>query len=218
MAGMDPTAALLANRTDCEYDSQLNFDQLLLGGYYCHVCLPVNNGAMCDAGGECTNVQWRGYICDNEFVVKADSTTGGLVMEDTNGTVVDPATVTLKQGVTYRFSVEGDETFTVSVHTSDMANAPPLTLPGNACGCATNGPLLISIDDSLPTQIYLRSNVANSPSVALAIEPITVSPNGEEATTLSAAAEEARSSQSSAFAAGSLFGAVLLLNLVAILF
>ena len=31
MAGMDATAALLANRTDCEVDSELNFDQLLLG-------------------------------------------------------------------------------------------------------------------------------------------------------------------------------------------
>lgn len=49
-AGMDASAALLANRTDCEYDSDLNFDALLLGGYYCHVCLPRNDGSSCDAG------------------------------------------------------------------------------------------------------------------------------------------------------------------------
>ena len=50
MAGMDAAAALLANRTDCEYDGDLNFDALLLGGYYCHVCLPRNDGSSCDAG------------------------------------------------------------------------------------------------------------------------------------------------------------------------
>lgn len=50
MAGMDAAAALLANRTDCEYDGDLNFDALLLGGYYCHSCLPRNDGSSCDAG------------------------------------------------------------------------------------------------------------------------------------------------------------------------
>ena len=49
-AGMDDGAALLANRTDCEYDGDLNFDALLLGGYYCHICLPRNDGASCDEG------------------------------------------------------------------------------------------------------------------------------------------------------------------------
>ena len=37
MAGIGEAAALLLNRTDCEYDSELNFDQLLLGGYFCHI-------------------------------------------------------------------------------------------------------------------------------------------------------------------------------------
>lgn len=39
MTGMDEAAALLADRTDCEFDSELNFDALLLGGYFCHKCL-----------------------------------------------------------------------------------------------------------------------------------------------------------------------------------
>merc|ERR1712127_235421 len=69
MAGMDEAAALLANRTDCGYDSDLNFDALLLGGYYCHVCLPRNDGSSCDAGGICANVQWEGFTCDNEYHV-----------------------------------------------------------------------------------------------------------------------------------------------------
>merc|ERR1712071_341201 len=66
-AGMDDTAILLANRTDCGYDSELNFDALLLGGYFCHVCLPDNPTAGCGGGGICSNVQWDGYLCDNEF-------------------------------------------------------------------------------------------------------------------------------------------------------
>merc|ERR1711865_853832 len=66
--GMDEAAALLANRTDCEYDSELNFDALLLGGYFCHVCLPEQD-LTCAGGGSCTNIQWTGYICDNEFQI-----------------------------------------------------------------------------------------------------------------------------------------------------
>merc|ERR1712060_270024 len=64
---MDEAAALLANRTDCEFTSELNFDALLLGGYYCHTCLPRNNGSSCDAGGVCANLQWQGFSCDNEY-------------------------------------------------------------------------------------------------------------------------------------------------------
>ena len=178
-AGMNPTAVLLANRTDCGYDSELNFDALLLGGYYCHTCLPITDGAMCDHGGQCSNVQWFGYVCDNEFVVKPDSTTGLLLLETTEGTPVDPASVTLKQGVTYRFTI--DEMTTVSVHASDDSDAPPLELPGNACGCATNGPLLVSIDDTLSgqSQLFLKSNVPSSPALSLAIEGSSITGNDE---------------------------------------
>lgn len=177
MAGMDPTAALLANRTDCGYDSELNFDALLLGGYYCHVCLPVNNGSMCDPGGICSNRQWFGYVCDNEFVVKANDE-GALELETTEGDAVNPTSVTLKQGVTYRFLVESDNA-TVSVHESADENASPLSLPGNACGCASNGPLLITIGVALAgqSQLFLRSDVENSPPLALPIE-IVAKPTG----------------------------------------
>jgi len=80
MAGMDASAALLANRTDCGPTSALNFDQLLLGGYFCHQCLPHDNGAMCEAGGTCTNVQWEGYYCDNEFFVMRDNQTDTAIL------------------------------------------------------------------------------------------------------------------------------------------
>lgn len=59
---VDEGAALLAFRTDCEYDSELNFDALLLGGWLCHTCLPDN----CMDGGKCQAIQWDGYACDNE--------------------------------------------------------------------------------------------------------------------------------------------------------
>lgn len=66
---MDANAALLANRTDCGFDSDLNFDALLLGGYLCHACLPTDPCAsLSGMGGICINEQWTGYSCDNEIV------------------------------------------------------------------------------------------------------------------------------------------------------
>jgi len=130
MAGMDETAALLANRTDCGFDSDLNFDALLLGGYYCHECLPDNNGAVCDYGGTCTNVQWLGYVCDNEFIViQSDSS---LVMQNSQGVVFDPSETLLDPDVTYRFTIRG-ESLTVCVNNSGE----------DSTNCATNGPLFV---------------------------------------------------------------------------
>ena len=159
MAGMDAAAALLANRTDCEPESDLNFDALLLGGYYCHQCLPMKNGAMCDAGGVCRNVQWLGYVCDNEFIVNVEPVTGDITLFEPDGT--DPIAledIELKYGVTYRFTIK-DDTSMVSVHASDDVGAPAIPLPGNECGCAQNGPLLLTIDDETPGPVYLRSKV-----------------------------------------------------------
>jgi hypothetical protein len=146
---------------------------------------------MCDNGGECRNVQWLGYVCDNEFVVKADS--GALMLETTEGDAVDPSTVTLKQGVTYRFSVEANSTFVYAYGSADLS-APPLQLAGNDCGCASNGPLLITIDNSLSglSELLLRSDIPKSPTLSLAVEAIPVSPNNDEEyeiTVVSTAAE-----------------------------
>lgn len=76
---MDQDAALLAFRTDCEWNSSLNFDALLLGGYLCHRCLP-DNCAMRD-GGRCTNIQWAGYSCDNEIIISRRPDKGGYSIE-----------------------------------------------------------------------------------------------------------------------------------------
>jgi hypothetical protein len=113
MAGMDAAAALLKNRTDCDYDSELNFDALLLGGYFCHTCLP-NQDQICGGGGSCTNIQWEGYICDNEFQIVDNNNIntelpGTYRIQTMNGTDVDPSTLVLKPGITYRFQIDVDE-------------------------------------------------------------------------------------------------------------
>jgi DNA-binding beta-propeller fold protein YncE len=141
MAGMDETAALLANRTDCGYTSDLNFDALLLGGFFCHMCLPGEQGAECDFGGTCTNVQWQGYVCDNEFLVVFDDQSGELMLQTPEKNPIDPVDIVLKDGVTYRFTVKSNmEVCVVNGNGSAFGN-----IPGNDSGCASRGPLLIPI-------------------------------------------------------------------------
>ena len=62
-------AALLADRVDCEVDSDLNNDALLLGGYYCHHCLP---DPCVEHGGTCANIWWKGYTCTNKRYLELD--------------------------------------------------------------------------------------------------------------------------------------------------
>ena len=147
MAGMDETAALLANRTDCGRESELNFDALLLGGYFCHQCLPEPE-LTCDAGGKCTNVQWQGYVCDNEFHVAAVD--GETRLQSANGTNIDSSSLLLKQGVTYRFTVFDDIYACLSKTTGEA-----LALDGNPSGCASNGPLLLNVDENTLQKVVL---------------------------------------------------------------
>merc|ERR1712228_687536 len=105
--GMNPDAVLLANRTDCEYNSTLNFDALLLGGYLCHVCLPeqyTNCEGDSDIGknkkrlGYCSNVQWRGYTCNNEYYItkktkkKNNDNKSEYVLTKTNDDIINTQT------------------------------------------------------------------------------------------------------------------------------
>jgi len=147
MAGMDETAVLLANRTDCGFDSDLNFDALLLGGYFCHQCLPDNNGAMCDVGGTCTNVQWLGYVCDNEFIVLRDDT--GFVIQNTQEEIIEPLDIVLNPQVTYRFTVRG-ESLTLCVEAAGGSAAE---------NCASRGPLFVNA--SLGELVRLRDQDGN---------------------------------------------------------
>ena len=158
MAGMDAAAALLANRTDCGYDSELNFDALLLGGYFCHQCLPDQDAA-CDSGGRCTNVQWLGYTCDNEFVIVNNDT--GVFFETANGTAIDPNSIFLKPGITYRFTARGESDVCVSSSASSSSKDSLL-------GCAKKGPILVDIDDESPPSIFVH--VEKEPTFELRVQ------------------------------------------------
>jgi len=166
MAGMDEAAALLANRTDCEYESELNFDALLLGGYYCHVCLPYNHGSSCDAGGTCANVQWQGFTCDNEYYVDFESSANDplLVLSSLHHDKTYPknSMLELSRGVTYRFTVRTGPRQPVSIVTSpdfsseislQESSAKSLSLDGGM----TNGPILLTVDGDTPDCLYLTT-------------------------------------------------------------
>lgn len=151
MAGMDEAAALLANRTDCEWDSELNFDALLLGGYFCHQCLPEQKLA-CDMGGVCTNVQWVGYTCGNEYVIQTGE---NAQIQTANGTLVDPSEVVLKDQVTYRFTVVGDGTVCAQ-RTKEV--------------CASKGPLLVAIHNEGQNEISFT--IDGKEAFQLAVETV----------------------------------------------
>jgi len=158
-SGMDESAALLANRTDCEYDSELNFDALLLGGYFCHVCLPEQQFA-CDYGGTCTNVQWSGYTCDNEYTVVKNN----LFLS--NGTQF--MDIHLQIGVTYRFQNPSTDRICVSGITQDQQ--------GNST-CSQKGPILFTVE---PTYDYARIYSNKEILMHLPIShPIDVTPHKE---------------------------------------
>mmetsp|Transcript_12428 Transcript_12428/g.25295 ORF Transcript_12428/g.25295 Transcript_12428/m.25295 type:complete len:752 (-) Transcript_12428:155-2410(-) len=199
MAGMDAAAALLANRTDCEYDSELNFDALLLGGYFCHVCLPEQE-KMCGGGGLCTNVQWVGYTCDNEFKIVANAENGlpgSYLLQTMDGANVNADELVLKPGVTYKFSMEVEdeeiclstlvtknnrEDFRVgSVSRGSETGRERLSSPRSsdpevkglvALGCATNSPLVLNTGKSEMTGPQIYVNVLGDPVFAFAMEDI----------------------------------------------
>lgn len=183
MAGMDAAAALLANRTDCEYDSELNFDALLLGGYFCHICLP-NQDQTCGGGGSCINVQWSGYICDNEFKIVPNEDSGlpdRYLLQTMNGTDVDVNELVLKAGITYKFYVDTeDEEICLSTRISqdvalsrtpeaDSDRLSKIGLESLTLGCATKGSLVFSPSQSKVTDLLISVNVVgqSNPIVSL---------------------------------------------------
>jgi len=162
MAGMDASAALLVNRTDCGYDSDLNFDALLLGGYFCHLCLPEGH-LTCDTGGECSNVQWLGYLCNNEFIISIEDLAIQITTAD--GTKVESNDILLKRDVTYRFTIlENEENVGLCTSVPSEASSPSRRLYGSSGSmssdllqtkCATKGPLMISVTSSFPSKIVM---------------------------------------------------------------
>jgi len=208
MAGMDAAAALLANRTDCEYDSELNFDALLLGGYFCHVCLPEQEKT-CQGGGTCTNVQWRGYICDNEFKIIADEDSGlpgSYLLQTMNGTNVDASQLLLESGITYKFSMEvEDEEICLSTlvsrksredsrfgSVSRTSDTDRERLSSNllgdrnekeflSLGCAINSQLVLETGQSVMTGPQIFVNVLEEPVFGIAMEYVPAESSGSRA-------------------------------------
>jgi len=200
MAGMDEAAALLANRTDCEYDSELNLDALLLGGYYCHVCLPRNHGSSCDGGGTCANVQWQGFTCDNEYHIGYGYYDNGddeasLVISSLHFGRSYPASsllfdqiyprdvkLDLSRGITYRFTVGTGEDQPVAIRavpefswedTSLVESSVKNVVFGS--GGVTNGPILLTVDDTTPDCLYLTS--PGTQPIILAVEGVAECPS-----------------------------------------
>jgi len=169
-AGMNAAAALLANRTDCEVDSDLNFDALLLGGYYCHTCLPDQH-LLCGGGttvdgdtstpGSCTNVQWEGYICDNEFQIVENTNTElpgrtYYQIQTMNGTNVDSSTLVLKRGVTYTFQMDVDDV--VCLTTTAQSKNELMIEESVSLGCVTqfDGPLIFNVGSREMTALQIN--------------------------------------------------------------
>eukprot|EP00587_Corethron_hystrix_P001076 CAMPEP_0113313180 /NCGR_PEP_ID=MMETSP0010_2-20120614/9704_1 /TAXON_ID=216773 ORGANISM="Corethron hystrix, Strain 308" /NCGR_SAMPLE_ID=MMETSP0010_2 /ASSEMBLY_ACC=CAM_ASM_000155 /LENGTH=962 /DNA_ID=CAMNT_0000169135 /DNA_START=422 /DNA_END=3307 /DNA_ORIENTATION=- /assembly_acc=CAM_ASM_000155 len=158
----------LANRTDCGVTSELNFDALLLGGYYCHTCLPRNEGSMCDSGGECQNIQWAGYTCNNHFFV--DSTS--LKLYNSSNVEID-SIPKLKPDVTYRFTIMGSEEVYLS---ESIKKKKPLKIPGEAKDYTITELGDLIFDPSVfkkgkgPYKVYLRTRKKGVEGVKIEID------------------------------------------------
>merc|ERR1712032_905127 len=180
MAGMDAESALLANRTDCEYSSELNFDALLLGGYYCHKCLPRNEGSLCDDGGTCANVQWRGFTCDNEYYVD------DMYSEDGKAKLVlsslhfdkeysSEEVIELPKGVTYRFNIRMGEGCPVSIgEVMPFSDEMSLSVAVERSYSVslrevTNGPILLTVDEDCTAECLYVTSPCTEP-IALTVQ------------------------------------------------
>lgn len=178
-AGMDESAALLANRTDCEADSELNLDALLLGGYYCHICLPQNHGSSCEQGGNCQNIQWQGFSCDNEYYVDFNKGSDSLALSslyfDTTYANND-VDITLFRGITYRFTVRTGADHPVRVNdalepTDDIPTSLSRFQSPTLAEGVTSGPILLTLDDTSPDALYLTSPRLNPITLVIKDKP-----------------------------------------------
>merc|ERR1712238_347058 len=170
----------------CEVDSDLNFDALLLGGYYCHTCLPDQH-LLCGGGttvdgdtstpGSCTNVQWEGYICDNEFQLVENTNTelSGRTyyqIQTMNGTNVDSSTLVLKHGVTYTFQMDVDDV--VCLTTTALSKNELMIEESVTLGCATqfDGPLIFNVGSREMTALQINDGKPSaSPSESPSATP-----------------------------------------------
>ena len=106
----------------------------------------------CDNGGVCSNVQWEGYTCDNEFFVQEEN--GSIQLLDGSGEALDPSDVTLMMGVTYRITAVGNLKVCASLE------------DGTTLGCASGGPLLFVAPEGDNKKIVLTAEQGDDKSVS----------------------------------------------------
>ena len=110
-------------------------------------------------GGTCSNLQWQGYSCNNEFFIEIDSEQGTLVASSNYFNKTYDGELELVAGVTYRFTVRTGDFNPVMI--SAMPDyLPVLTIVSRSIEpyeAVSNGPILLKTDSSTPEVLYLTS-------------------------------------------------------------
>ena len=168
-------------------------------------------------GGTCSNIQWQGFTCSNEFFIQIDSEQGTLVASSNHFNKTFDGELELVAGVTYRFTVRTGDFNPVMI--SAMPDyLPVLTIVSRSIEpyeAVSKGPILLKTDSSTPEVLYLTS-----PGVS----PIKLTINGGADTNvwapgdpLPAASSSGPSSFSLATTAATLVSSALALALVTFL-
>merc|ERR1711904_481951 len=186
-ATMNAAAALLANRTDCDEFSPLNFDALLLGGYFCHPCLPDPCAA---DGGTCKNVWWKGHTCSNTQYVElgpGNRLTIGSVSAaiysggDSDGSSrveTESSFTKLTAGQVYKFVINspGAPVFLVDRSTGTMYTNG---VSGQGADGVEHGTIRLEVSENTPQLAFASPNLAISAGGVLAFEAGTGGGNGD---------------------------------------
>ena len=119
-------------------------------------------------GGTCSNVQWQGFTCSNEFFIDLtrpgpedpeDAENGALVASSDYFNRTFDGELELVAGVTYRFTVRTGDFNPVMI--SAMPDyLPVLTIVSRSIEpyeAVSKGPILLKTDSSTPEVLYLTS-------------------------------------------------------------
>jgi len=175
---MNAAAALLADRTDCGEFSPLNFDALLLGGYFCHPCLP---DPCAEGGGTCKNVWWKGHTCSTTHYVElgaGNSLTIGTVSAaifsggDTDGSsrvATETSRVKLGSGKEYKFVINspGAPVFLVDKATGNRYTDG---VTGQGSAGVEHGVIRLQVSESMPQLAFACANAAVSAGGTLVVD------------------------------------------------
>lgn len=115
-------------------------------------------------GGNCANVQWRGFTCDNEFFIDYDVEKSALLASSHYFNKTYANELELVAGVTYRFTVRTGAANPILMST--MPDYQPVaTVAARSVeppDAVFQGPILFQADSSIPDVLYLTSPGATS--------------------------------------------------------